>query len=287
MTKPPKKKIWLTYSWDDNKQGDVDAIAQSLEQSGLIVEMDKKILSAGKILWEDIAEKIEDPTLSGWVIYATQSSLRSSKCVEELHYALHQSLKGKKGAFPIIGLFPSSVDESLIPLAIKIRLYVRMKDPDWKERIVSSIYGKVPAIENPALPPYHFNATFFRDDNCDLYIHEMRPRGGTWSPFVAAIEMSEREKVKPFLIFGPANNPNIQTSGLSGSNEGSINGGKFWGITAQNEASPTQSYYLVCANLPTKIIFGQLGGALYKMDIDPSIVEADLERQMKGKGLNF
>lgn len=280
MSDIDKKRVWLTYSWEDNKQGEVDTFAQTLEQSGLEVEMDRNTLGAGEGMWLDIAKKIENPSLSGWLMYATQNSLNSKKCLEELGYALHQALN-RSEQFPIIGFFPSPVDQSMIPLAIKTRFYVRMKDPDWKERIVSSLLGEAVNIEKPDLTPYYFNATFVRDELNDLYIHEMRPRIGVWSPFVVAIKMSERDSVKPFLLFGPANSPNIQSGRLTGSKEDSMNSGQFWGITGQEEASPTQSYYLVCSELPTLIIFGQLGKPLHQMNIDQSVVKADLEKKLK------
>ena len=286
MSETNKQRIWLTYSWADNKNGDVDAIAHTLEQSGLVVEMDKNSLLAGERLWEKIAQKIQDPTISGLVIYMTQNSLQSKGCGEEINYALHRDLKSKNDSFPIIGLLPSPIEENLIPLMIKTRKYIRMKDPDWKEQIISAIQRKDLVREIPNLIQYYFKATFFRDELGDQFIFEMRPISGVWSPFVVSIEMAERERVKPFLIFGPANTPNNMPSSLFGLNEGQMNNGEFWGITARNEASSTQSYYLTCTEIPSRIIFGQLNGSLYEIKIDPSVMLTDLKLQLKKKGLH-
>lgn len=34
-------KLWITYSWDDNKNGDVEYIAQELEKKGIEVRIDR------------------------------------------------------------------------------------------------------------------------------------------------------------------------------------------------------------------------------------------------------
>ncbi len=38
-----EKHIWITYSWQDNKDGDVTYIAQQLQAEGLIVHLDSGI----------------------------------------------------------------------------------------------------------------------------------------------------------------------------------------------------------------------------------------------------
>ena len=86
-------KVWLTYSWEDNKNKDVDYLAQEMQSSGLSVKLDRWNLSAGKRLWEQIEIFICDPNQSdAWVLYATQNSLGSQKCKEEYSYALDRSL---------------------------------------------------------------------------------------------------------------------------------------------------------------------------------------------------
>jgi hypothetical protein len=40
--------VWITYAWDDNKSGDIDFIAQELEQVGLNIKLDRWNIAAGK-----------------------------------------------------------------------------------------------------------------------------------------------------------------------------------------------------------------------------------------------
>ncbi len=89
--------IWLTYAWVDNKNGDIDFIAQELERTGLAVKLDRWNVSAGKRLWDQIAHFIEQPSESdAWLLVATADSLASEPCKEEFAYAL--DLRSEKGA---------------------------------------------------------------------------------------------------------------------------------------------------------------------------------------------
>jgi len=45
-------------------------------------------------------------------------------------------------------------------------------------------------------------------------------------------------------------------SGLMNCSEGPSIDGKIWVMTAGNEATPTQSYYVFCKKLPSFLIFG-------------------------------
>jgi hypothetical protein len=108
--------VWLTYAWDDNRTGDVDYVAQEVESDKVNVKLDRWNLRAGKRLWEQIATFISKPAESdAWMIYATQASLASEPCKEELAYALKRALETRTNDFPIIALFPSRLDSDLIP----------------------------------------------------------------------------------------------------------------------------------------------------------------------------
>jgi hypothetical protein len=86
---------------------------------------------------------------------ATQNSLGSEPCREELAYAIDRALSQRSISFPLIGLFLSSVDNGLIPPAIKTRLFVSIRDPDWKERIKSALEKRQPNIARQIVAPYH------------------------------------------------------------------------------------------------------------------------------------
>ena len=248
--------VWITYAWEDNKDGDVDFTAQELIRAGLEVKLDRWNLSAGKRLWEQIEAFIQDPSKSnGWLLYATQASLGSSKCKEEFAYALDRALETRGSDFPIIALFPASVDNALIPAGIKTRLFVSITDPDWKERIVAAIEGRQPDITRPQIEPYALTV----HKSGEEHVIEVRPRAGTWSPFLAAIPIHDREDVSPRLSYGPAKHIPTSTV-LMSYGQGTSSDGKLWITFAGNEATPTQSYYIRCKQLPSLLIFGINGG---------------------------
>jgi len=263
-----KKSIWLTYAWDDNKDGDVDHIAQELGKAGLEVKLDHWNLNAGKRLWEQIESFIKNPLKSdGWLIYATQTSLTSEKCKEEFYYALDRALETRGSDFPVIALFPASVDTDIIPTGIKVRLFVNLTDPDWKEIIVAAVERRHPNITKPQLDPYALKIHESSKPGNTCYAIEVRPRAGTWSPFFTAIPLNEKENVSPFLHYGPAKrnplNEQVLFTNLTGYRCWPSADGKWWIESAVNEATPTQSYYIICNRLPSHLVFGVDGGFRY------------------------
>jgi hypothetical protein len=248
--------IWITYAWADNKDSDVDFVVQELIRTGLTVKLDRWNIEAGKRLWQQIENFISNPEESdAWILYVTQNSLGSEACKEEYSYALDRALHQRGSTFPIIGLFPSTVDDSLIPAGVRTRLYVSITDPDWKERIKSSAEGRVPSIASPVIQPYTIN--IHKDDT--RVVIEVRPRAGTWSPFIAAIPNTEKDRVNPRILHGPRGN--IPHGGmLLGAGSGTSDDGVWHFRFAQNEATPTQSYFILCNELPSKLVFGVKNG---------------------------
>ena len=247
--------IWLSYAWGDNESGDVDYVAQELGSSGIIVKLDRWNIQAGKRLWEQIADFIQKPSeCDAWVLYATSNSLGSEPCKEEFTYALDRALNARGQHFPIIGLFPASVDSDLIPAGIKSRLFVSLTDPDWKERIKAASEGSILSVGRPQIAPYFIqvHASGAKDRPHSI---EVRPRAGTWSPFFAAIPISEKDSVKPSILHGPKGR--LPAGGvLFNCGDALSDDGQWWIMFAQNEATPTQSYYINCQNLPSKMAFG-------------------------------
>lgn len=258
------KSIWVTYAWDDNADGDVDFAAQELIKAGVKVRLDRWNLSAGKRLWEQIEQFIQDPSESdGWLLYATQASLGSQACKEEFAYALDRALDTRGGDFPVIALFPAPVDEGLIPAGIKTRLFVSLTDPDWKERIVAAVERREATITRSEVEPYELRVHEWEAGGAEACIIEMRPRAGTWSPFVVAIPAAEHETVAPMLNHGAARRPPtgpVVTAFLHNVREGVSADGRWWFVSAGNEASPTQSYYVTCQVRPSIVVFGVADG---------------------------
>lgn len=179
-----KPTAWLTYAWGDNKAGDVDFLAQELTQAGVDIRLDRWNLKAGRRLWEQIADFITNPKQSdAWLFYATQTSLGSEACKEEFAYALERAVQQRGREFPIIALFPATMDRELIPPGIRIRLYVSLAGPDWKERVVAGVEGRAPDIEIQKIQPYSISIHDLSVDPNYQGSHriciEVRPRAGS------------------------------------------------------------------------------------------------------------
>ena len=94
---------------------------------------------------------------------------------------MSQSTRGEN--FPVIALFQGPVDDNLIPQAIKIRLFVSITDPDWKERIVSSAEGRAPIVTKKQIQPYLLHIHANQGGTKSIAI-EVRPRAGVWASFL-------------------------------------------------------------------------------------------------------
>lgn len=252
--------IWITYSWVDNENQDVDFVAQEIRGTGLTVKLDRWNVVAGRRLWEQIDRFITDPRESdAWLLVATNNSLESEPCKEEFAYALGRALKTRGGAFPVIALFLGDVDHSLIPAGIGSRLHVSIIDPDWKERIAAAASGRSPSTATPNVDPFVIRT--HERSGSRPWVIEIRPRADTWSPFFAAIPIHERGSVEPKLVHGPRDSiPTISAMILHPPHPDPT--GEWWVLPAGNQASPTMSYFLSCANLPTKIAFGNYSTGL-------------------------
>jgi hypothetical protein len=273
---------WITYSWKDNEQGDVDYIVQELVRAGLKIKLDRWNLQAGRRLWEQIDKFIRDPNeCDGWIFYATQNSLASEACREELAYALERALSSRGGAFPIIALVQSHMEGGLLPAAIKTRLYVDLTDPEWKERIVDAVTNRTSAraaaeltpsvsIEHPA--PMGFAAAI-----------EVRPRAGVWHPFAACVKPEERHAAGLVLRDGPRGfPPDPNNSGFIGGGTGMSDDQQWYVERGYNAATQTHSYYLFFRKVPSIFAYGQLGtpGQMYFFVPKGSPLMPNLLKQM-------
>lgn len=252
------KKLWITYSWKDNEESDVTFLAQELQKTGIDVKLDRWVLNSGSRLWEQIDSQITSSDNSdAWAIYATQNSLGSEACKEEISYALQRALESRGSNFPLIGVFPGPVESTLIPSVIKSRLYVSLSDPDWKERICAAVERRSLDLTHFEIHPYHFHLHKKADGKFAI---EVRPRAGVWAPFFAAIPVSEKEKVNMHILRGPKGTPpmgGILTNSGEGLDEKT---GAWWIVFAGDEATTTQSYFCICDSLPSQFAFGVNNG---------------------------
>jgi hypothetical protein len=261
------KSVWITYSWEDNRANDVDFIAQELEQAGLIVKLDRWNIVAGQRLWEQIETFIQDSNQSdGWLFYATQTSLGSNACKEEYAYALDRTINIRGNDYPIIALFPKSIDDKLIPAGIRTRLYVSLTDPDWKERIVSAVEKRTFNKTSQQILPFYMFIHNITNTDGDKYAIEVRPRAGTWSPFIAGVPIQVKDSIDFHILHGPSNH--VPTGGVLFDSKYAVSKDSQWLLAyADNEATPTQSYYIFFKQLPSKIVFGKNDGPTYTVDL--------------------
>lgn len=266
------KKVWVTYAWADNEKGDVDFVAQELERAGVEIKLDRWNIAAGKRLWPQIEDFIcsEDQS-DAWLLVATNNSLSSQPCKEEFAYALDRALNVRGNNFPVIALFLGPADQSLIPAGIRTRLYVSITDPDWKERIVAAAEGRAHQIKRQQVHPFYLKIHTNQPGQHTFAI-EVRPRAGVWAPFIAAIPLSEKARVNPCIMIGPRDIP-TKSGMLVNCGESQSPDGKMCFMTAGNQATPTESYYVWCHKLPSKLIFGVNGRApQFTVNIDGNAI---------------
>lgn len=252
--------VWVTYAWADNQHGDVDFVAQELGNAGLTVNLDRWNVGAGRRLWEQIEGFIcRSDQSDAWLLVATNNSLVSEPCKEEFAYALDRALRSRGDTFPVIALFLTHTDPSLIPASIRTRLHVSITDPDWKNRIVAAAEHRAYSASRPYIQTFYLHVHSLQGRSKPLAI-EIRPRAGVWAPFITGVPMIEKERVQPSIMIGPRDVP-TDSGMLVNCGEGPSPDNLMWLMHAGNQSTPTESYYIWCKELPSKLIFGVNGQA--------------------------
>jgi hypothetical protein len=117
-------------------------------------------------------------------------------------------------------------------------------------------------VKQPAEEPFHI--TVHRQPPPSKgYIVEVRPIAGSWTPFVAAVPLTDKLRVNLRILPGAPGSP---PSGgvLHGAGEGFTDDWAF--CFADNEATPEMSYYLYCTDLPSKLLFGANKGEQFTVE---------------------
>ena len=121
-------------------------------------------------------------------------------------------------------------------------------------------------IQQPPDEPFHLTV-HKQQPPSKGYIIEVRPTKGSWTPFVAAVPLTDKLKVNLHILPGAPGNP--PSSGvLCGFGEGATDEWAFY--FAQNEATPARGYYLYCTEMPSKLLFGQNKGEQYTVELSES-----------------
>ncbi|EEB57326.1 hypothetical protein ALP99_05710 [Pseudomonas syringae pv. tomato] len=248
-------KLWITYAWDNNKDGDFDYLAQELEDSGVATSYDKIALIPGRRLWDQIADNINSPHIKAWAYLITAESLASGPCREELAYAIDRTLKEKSEEFPLIGIL-HGVSFNEIPPALRVRLCVSLDSPDWREEIRSGVIGSPTGRTKKEVSRYIWKIHPSKDQTSGTF--EIRPRFGSVSPWLIAIPKNGPQP--SHWGVGPADSQHISTVqyGVK-AGELSVEGEAYNYYSTENAITSSSSAYLVFSERPpSSILIGSL-----------------------------
>jgi len=135
------KPLWISYAHADNASEDFAYLVQELGKAGVPALYDRITIVPGRRLWDQIAARITKGDLAGWAYLVTPKSIESKACQEELAYALDRALR--EPSFPLIGLV-HGVPFSEIPAALRVRLAVDLRAPDWTEQVKAGVENRPP-----------------------------------------------------------------------------------------------------------------------------------------------
>jgi hypothetical protein len=172
-----RPKIWLSYAWVDNEQGDFNYLVQELANVGVEAKYDRVSLIPGQILWDQIGRHITEGDIDGWGYLITPNSINNRKCRDELYYALQRALEVKGQEFPLIGVV-HNVKFADVPPALSIRLCIDLASPNWKEQIKAGLQQRPPQVPKQEQSRYVWTIhnPYLKDPN--LTAIEVRPRIG-------------------------------------------------------------------------------------------------------------
>jgi hypothetical protein len=249
-------KLWTTYAWKDNEEGNFDYLMQELNNFGIPTEYDKIAIVPGQRLWTQIADKINSPETTGWAYLITPNSLASEPCLEELYYALNRALETKSKNFPIIGLVTNGVSFNDVPTALKIRLCVSLTSPNWKEQIKAGLLMQPTKKIDTQQMNFIYNVSQDFNGTGITTTIEIRPRFNELHFWRIAVPATSN--ILNFGV-GPANSKQI--SGMLemvvDGFQGQLNGVDCKVVGAGSKLTPGTSAYIFIDNeVPDFVAFG-------------------------------
>ena len=136
-----------------------------------------------------------------------------------------------------------------------------------KEKRWSRMKNRQAEIPNIRFDPFYLKVHELRmgEHGTRTYSIEVRPRAGRWAPFLCAIPLKEKDIVSPSMFHGPSNivpAPGIVLNGKTGPSK------EWWILSASDESTPFQSYYIFCNELPSRLIFGDEKGPHYERSFE-------------------
>lgn len=255
MTNRSQPRVWITYAWADNAQGDFAYLVQELRAVGVEATYDRIAIVPGQRLWDQIAARITQDLIDGWAYLITSNSLASEPCREELAYALDRALNTKGGGFPLIGLL-HGVRIADVPPALRVRLCVSLANPNWKEEVRAGLEGRAPVVSNAAQTQYVWEVHQGYGGTPTAIAVEVRPRFGEIMYWRFAVPTSASIARWGHGPSGGASLSWTQTMSVDGGS-GDIDGVPITWFGSGDKLSPGISAYVVFNEaLPDFVGFG-------------------------------
>jgi hypothetical protein len=255
MNSRGEPRIWITYSWVDDAQGDFAYLVQELRSVGVEATYDRIAIIPGQWLWDQIAARITQDPIDGWGYLMTPNSLASEACREELAYALDRALNTRGGSFPLIGLL-HGVRITDVPPALKVRLCVSLANPNWKEEVKAGLEGRPPVVLNAPQTQYVWQVYQSYGGVPTAIAIEVRPRFGEVMYWRFAVPSSASIARWGHGPSGGGPISWIKTMSVDGGS-GNINGKPVTWFGSGDKLSPGISAYVVFNGpLPEFIGFG-------------------------------
>ncbi|SEK49089.1 TIR domain-containing protein [Stigmatella aurantiaca] len=257
------KRIFLTYAWVDNADGDFDFVVQQLKQAGVGVVYDRVALTPGKRLWEQIGEQLSSDSIDGWAFLVTPNSLKSKACLEEYFLALGRALDTRGEEFPLLALVHGAEFRDLPP-SLRIRLGASLSDPDWVEKVIATLENRAPRETTRNLAPYSLRWHVSGAKN----MLEVRPRFGTLVSWRVGVPSTFRPSIVGFMEGANGHPPVggmlvLPVEGLSSDN-------KLWFVGARGPVGNGVSAFIsMRLPFPPHIIVGSEGNPAIIIPVPP------------------
>jgi hypothetical protein len=248
-------KLWITYAWADDRDGDFSYLVQELRDIGVEAAYDRISLIPGRALWQQIADRISSNDLSAWAYLLTRASLESKACREELAYALERALQSRNRDFPLIGLL-HGISIADVPTPLRVRLCINLADGNWRESVLAAVQNRPPALSIESNSPYVWTVHQPYRPVPNTVAIEIRPRFGEIHYWRASIPFGTE-----IVAWGPGPAGGgaismVRTMVVEGG-DGQVNSRRFaWFGTGDRLTSGTSAYLIFPGNLPDLVGFG-------------------------------
>ncbi len=145
----PRLRLYITHLRVRNDEGDCEHLARQLRLVGLDVIYDPIEVRPGINPWDRVASRLAAEDKCSWVYLLTPKWLSDRECREGLLETLDLTSR-KKGpaSSPPFGLLHGVAIQDLPP-ALKLRPFVHVADPDWKEQVKTAVIDGFPPRPHP------------------------------------------------------------------------------------------------------------------------------------------